>query len=220
MNKDLIEKEKKARGNRSVLVNGYKVGKLELRQAEENGPAVLAGLVVPYSVLSDEDAIPWFRERFLKGAFARTIVSDDIKAYWMHEKTYIFGSTKAGTLRLSEKDAGLFFEIDMPNTSMGNDAIVSIKRGDVDGMSFCFRAVVQEWDEKDPENVIRTITEADLFEISPEPFPAYTSTSVSARSAESDFNEYKKHKDGEEREKNLCDNESRKRSLFILENQE
>lgn len=219
MNKEMIEKEKKARCNRSVLISGYKTGKLELRQADENSPAVLVGIVVPYGVLSDEDAIPWFRERFLKGAFARTIVSDDIKAYWMHEKTYIFGSTKAGTLRLSENDSGLFFEIDMPETSMGKDAIVSIKRGDVDGMSFSFRAVVQEWDETDPDNVIRTISEADLFEISPEPFPAYTSTSVSARSAELDYNEFKEHKDGEEREKNLCDNESRKRKLFIIENE-
>ena len=194
----------------------FKISKLEVRQSDENSPVVVSGIVVPYGVLSDEDSL-YFRERFLNGAFAKSILNDDIKAYWMHEKTYIFGSTKANTLRLEEKTAGLYFEIDMPETTMGKDAVISIKRGDIDGMSFSFQAIIQEWDETDPENVLRTISEAKLYEISPEPFPAYSTTSLSARSAQGDLNEYKEFKDNEEREKNKINIESMKRNLHLHE---
>jgi phage head maturation protease len=51
-------------------------------------------------------------------------------------------------------------------------------------VSFGFRALKQEWDESDPENIIRTITSADLFEISPVAFPAYPDSAVAARNAD------------------------------------
>lgn len=74
------------------------------------------------------------------------------------------------------------FELDLPNTSLGNDAYETIKRGDVDGVSFGFQMQKQEWDESDPDNITRTIVTAKLMEISPVAFPAYPDSQVSARS--------------------------------------
>lgn len=51
-------------------------------------------------------------------------------------------------------------------------------------MSFGFRATIDEWDEtQDPP--IRTVREAELYEISVVTSPAYPDTSVAVRSLES-----------------------------------
>ncbi|MEF7566439.1 HK97 family phage prohead protease, partial [Bacillus infantis] len=113
-----------------------------------------------------------------------------------------------GTLRLYEDDIGLRFELDLPNTTLGNDAYETIKRGDVDGVSFGFSMRKQEWDEADPDNIVRTITQADLFEISPVGFPAYPDSQVSARSEDP----YKAYLD----EKNETELEERRQRLILL----
>jgi phage head maturation protease len=56
-----------------------------------------------------------------------------------------------------------------------------MKRGDLDKMSFAFRATKQEWDETtDPPT--RTITEVELFDVSIVTTPAYDGTSIALRS--------------------------------------
>lgn len=199
----------------------FKALGIELRQSEEqkeNGdPGTIFGIAAPFEVLSDEDAIPWFREKIRKGAFTKTIMEDEQKAYWMHEKTWLLGSRSAGTLRLEEKEDGLYYEIDLPNTSAGRDVAVSVGRKDIDGVSFSFRAEKQEWDETDPENEIRTIIECRLYEISPEPFPAYSSTSISSRSAKGSYDEYKKIKELNVRDINQKLLDRRKKALDLLE---
>ena len=65
------------------------------------------------------------------------------------------------------------------------NAHARVERGDVDGCSFGFEIARQEewWDD---DGVYHTrIMEVDpLYEVSPCTFPAYTSTSISARAAQ------------------------------------
>ena len=124
-----------------------------------------------------------FRERIERGAFAGTL-SDDIRALWNHDTGLPLGRTKAGTLKLDEDAHGLRVEITPPNTQAGRDAVESIKRGDVDQMSFGFDVLEDSWDKDADGMVIRTLRKIKLYEVSPVVFPAYPQTSISARAGE------------------------------------
>ncbi|MGM9923343.1 MAG: HK97 family phage prohead protease [Bacillus sp. (in: firmicutes)] len=155
---------------------------IELRETED-GQRTITGYAVKWEMKSHTMGyFTRFREQFKKGAFAESLNKEDQRALWSHDTSQVLGRTKNGTLRLYEDDIGLRFELDLPNTTLGKDAYETIKRGDVDGVSFGFRMKKEEWDEADLDNVTRTITQADLFEISPVGFPAYPDSQVSARS--------------------------------------
>jgi HK97 family phage prohead protease len=102
-------------------------------------------------------------------------------------------------LRIKKDDVGLRFDIDLPNNSWGDDILESIKRGDVDGVSFGFRTEKNgdKWEDRDG-CVIRTINKAKLLEISPTPFPSYPQSEVSVRSAEKSYDEFKQKQQSEE----------------------
>lgn len=158
---------------------------VEIRKADD-GKSTIAGYAVVFEKLSQPIA-GLFREKVRAGAFTDALKKNNIRALWNHNSDLVLGSTKAGTLRLSEDEKGLRFEVDAPDTTAGRDALTTIARGDVDGMSFGFNVRKQEWDESDPKNVVRTLVDVDLREISPTPFPAYLSTKVAVRSVEDDF---------------------------------
>lgn len=163
---------------------------IELRETED-GKRSIYGYAVKWKQLSEKLGYSFrFREKFVKGAFADSLRNDKQKALWNHNSDFVLGSTKSGTLSLVEDEIGLRFNIDLPENTWGKDAYESIKRGDVDGVSFGFKKEVDEWDESDPDNVIRTIKKAKLFEVSPTPFPAYPQTEVQARSVEEPYKEY------------------------------
>jgi uncharacterized protein len=155
---------------------------LEVRESEE-GTRTISGYAVKWEMKSHTMGF-WrrFKEQFKRGSFNESLTQDDQRALWSHNTSQVLGRTKNGTLRLFEDEVGLRFELDLPNTSLGNDAYETIKRGDVDGVSFGFQMQKEEWDEADPDNVIRSVTKAKLLEISPVAFPAYPDSQVSARS--------------------------------------
>ncbi|WP_234644263.1 HK97 family phage prohead protease [Allorhizobium ampelinum] len=122
-----------------------------------------------------------FEESIAPGAFARSLRSDDIRAFYDHGTAHVLGRNRAGTLRLSEDAKGLAVEIDLPDTTVGRDVRTLIARGDVSGMSFGFEAVGEEWDfsRSMPR---RTLTDLNLFEVSIVSIPAYAGTSIALRS--------------------------------------
>lgn len=124
----------------------------------------------------------WFEERVAVGAFAESIVEDDIRALFNHDPNIVLGRNKAKTLRLSEDSQGLRMEIDPPDTQAARDLVVSLERGDISGGSIGFRVLKQEWDESG-EILKRTILKASLFDVSPVTFPAFPQTDVGLRSA-------------------------------------
>lgn len=162
---------------------------VEIREAED-GKRTISGYAVKWEMKSHAMGyFKRFKEQFRKGAFTESMTNDDQLALWSHDTSKVLGRTKNGTLRLFEDDIGLRFELDLPNSTLGSDAYETIKRGDVDGVSFGFQMQKQEWDENDVENITRSILKAKLLEISPVAFPAYPDSQVSARS----HDPYKEH---------------------------
>ncbi|MBG9599981.1 peptidase U35 [Bacillus mycoides] len=156
--------------------------KIEIRESED-GSRTIFGYAVKWEMKSVTMGY-WqrFKEQFKKGAFTDSLTQDDQLVLWSHDFSKVLGRTKNGTLRLFEDEVGLRFELDLADTTLGDDTYKTIKRGDVDGVSFGFQMSKEEWDESDPDNVVRSVTKAKLVEISPVAFPAYPDSQVSARS--------------------------------------
>ncbi|WP_299935357.1 HK97 family phage prohead protease [uncultured Nitratireductor sp.] len=132
------------------------------------------------AVFGQEARIADFTETIAPGAFQRSLAGGgDILALVDHDKSRVLARTKSGTLRLSEDERGLRFEIDVPDTTLGRDLLTMAARSDLGGMSFGF-SVDPDGDEWRGEH--RTLRAVTLHEISVvQSFPAYDGTSVSAR---------------------------------------
>jgi len=150
---------------------------LELRQ-DLGEPLKIRGYAAVFNQLSE--VIFGFRERILPGAF-KSSLGNDVRALVNHDPAAIIGRTKNGTLTLREDDRGLYSEISPPNTTLGHDTVESIKRGDLDQMSFGFQIVKDDWKHEEKQ-LIREIHDVELFDVSVVAFPAYTQTSVAVRS--------------------------------------
>ena len=151
----------------------------EFRVENKEGKAQISGYAAVFNELSDD--LGGFREKIQPGAFSEAIVNDDVRALWNHDSNYVLGRNKAGTLKLSEDERGLHYEVDLPDTQWAKDLSESIKRGDVTQSSFGFMVDSDEWSKQDGETV-RTLTKVTLFDVSPVTYPAYPQTSTSARS--------------------------------------
>jgi uncharacterized protein len=111
----------------------------------------------------------------------------DIRALWNHNPDFPLGRVRNGTLTVRKDGGGVRFDLLPPDTSWGRDAVESIRRGDVSGMSFAFSVrrdgANDTWEKPGPDGVaLRTVLDADLHEVSPVTFPAYPATSVAVRS--------------------------------------
>jgi len=152
----------------------------ELRIEERaDKPPVLVGYAAVFGKRSVD--LGGFTEEVAPGAFAKSIRTDDVVALVDHDPSMILGRTSAKTLTLSEDGDGLRMEIDLPDTSIGRDIAVSVKRGDVKGASFGFRTIADDWKMLDGKSH-RTLIEAKLRDVSPVTFPAYPDTSIAMRS--------------------------------------
>jgi hypothetical protein len=119
-----------------------------------------------------------FVEKVQRGAFAQSLNdNDEVHALFNHDSDKVLGRRGSGTLRLWEDDYGLRMELDPPNTTLGNDVVELLKRGDLVSMSFGFYDVDDSWEVRDGANV-RTINSARLFDVSIVVNPAYSSASV------------------------------------------
>jgi HK97 family phage prohead protease len=149
---------------------------VETRAADEK--RTLVGYAAVFN--SDADIGGWWTERIAPGAFSEAI-GGDVRALVNHDGGRVIGRTASGTLRLKEDERGLVVEIDVPNTTDGNDLWELVERGDISGMSFGFAVKHDEWDETG-DMPIRTIHKVELFEVSAVAWPAYDDTEIGKRS--------------------------------------
>jgi len=164
------------------------VSDLEIRAAGDGAATTVFGYAAvfdsPSEVLAD-----WFTGAFREivdpGAFTKTLAeTPDVRALVDHNPSLILGRTSAGTLRLSEDDAGLAVEIDLPDTTLARDLVVSMRRGDVTQMSFAFRTIKDTWGEAADGMPVRHLAEVALRDgdVSVVTYPAYQATTADVRS--------------------------------------
>jgi HK97 family phage prohead protease len=163
---------------RAFVIDGLQV------EEREGVAPMIRGHAAVFNQLSED--LGGFREQIAPGAFADALGTDDVRALFNHDPNFVLGRNLAGTLKLSEDARGLAIEIDPPDTQFARDLMVSMKRGDINQMSFGFsvRPNGQNWAKDDDGKVIRTLTKLRLFDVSPVTFPAYPQTDVAVRSLE------------------------------------
>ncbi|SFJ25623.1 HK97 family phage prohead protease [Bradyrhizobium sp. Gha] len=125
-----------------------------------------------------------FTETISPGAFRKTLASGaDVLALVDHDAGRVLARTKSSTLRLSEDNRGLAFDLDVPDTTYGRDILELVQRNDAGGMSFGFIASDERWDGDH-----RILNSVDLREISVvSAHPAYSQTVVQARARPRSF---------------------------------
>lgn len=125
-----------------------------------------------------------FVERIMPGAFDKTLkANDDVRALFNHDPSLILGRTTAGTVELETDKRGLRYSIDLGSTTVAEDVVKHIRRGDVSGSSFGFEVTDVEHRMEDKVD-IREITGVKLFDVGPVTFPAYEGTDVNVRQEE------------------------------------
>jgi uncharacterized protein len=157
-------------------------------RSKENEPVKISGYAAVFN--SRTSIGNWFDEIIAPGAFDRSISARnaDIRALVNHDWNKVIGRTKAQTLVLREDEKGLYFDIELPNTSYARDLAESMERGDIDQCSFGFHVDYgkERWDYSQ-EPALRTLEEVELFEVSIVSLPAYEDTEAAlVRSKEID----------------------------------
>lgn len=151
----------------------------ELRK-KETGETVIRGLAIPYN----RDSSPiWgmFIERFLPGSVETLKSNDEVFAYVEHNSNMPLARRSNGTLNLIETEDGVIAETLLNNTTYAQDLAENIRSGVIKGMSFGFRCLVEEWDDR-PKMPIRSVKKCEISEVTYTHNPAYPDTTASLRS--------------------------------------
>ena len=148
-------------------------------RAEEDGELYISGYFSVFN--SDYEIFPGATESIAETAFDGAL-SDDIRALINHDSTLVLGRTKPNTLILRTDSRGLWGDIKInQNDRDAMNLYERVKRGDVDQCSFGFDFLEEDFEDRGG-SVHWTIRKVKLYEVSVVTFPAYTDTSVTARS--------------------------------------
>ena len=153
----------------------------------EGDSRTVKGRAVVFNAWSED--LGGFREKIAPGALDGVIERSDIFALLDHRRDRgILGRSKRGdqvSLRLNVTDAGLDYEFEAPETALGNELLSCLERGEIDGSSFAFTVLEDQW-ERVGDEYQRTITKIDeLYDVSPVYSPAYSQTTCDLRGLES-----------------------------------
>lgn len=165
-------------------IRAYNLGDIEIRKTE--AVSTLVGKI-PFNSRSVN--LGGFYEVIKPSAFRKTLKDGSrVVALRNHNDDQILGSTKSGTLRLTEEEDGLKCEVDLPSTQYASDLAEVVSRGDVNTMSFGFYAIQDDISMNGQNEVIRDLLEVRLFEVSfGVVFPAYEETTTEVRKRISDY---------------------------------
>lgn len=175
--------ESRKEGGRQVEFRTVSVGNIEVRSMED-AKTSFSGYAAVFN--SPSEPLP-FTETIRAGAFRRSLNSGrEVRMFVNHNTDMVLGSTRSGTLTLTEDARGLKVEGELPDTTYGRDLSVLMQRGDVHSMSFGF-SIPRGGDSWSDDGQTRELREVILHEVSiVTGFPAYPATDASVRSAEAE----------------------------------
>lgn len=157
--------------------------------AEENSRIVEGYAIVfnqPSRKLFDKASKKVFTETIDPRAVTKLFLDDqDIKMLYNHSNDMLLARSTygIGTLSYEIDDYGVKYRFEMPNTSVGNDVLELIRRGDVWGCSFAFTYAKDgiRDEKKNGQNFRTVIQMASISDFSIVVDPAYLGTYVSTR---------------------------------------
>lgn len=133
------------------------------------------------------DGLP-FEEEIQRGSLDGVLAKSDVFALLNHDRGRgILARSKkgSGSLTLSVDEKGLKFRFEAPKTSLGDELLENIRRGEVDESSFAFSVSKDKWEKKSDGGWKRTIEQIEeLYDVSPVYNAAYSQTSVYMRGKE------------------------------------
>jgi HK97 family phage prohead protease len=160
----------------------------EVRAEETERGKTITGRPIVYNSRTD---IGWFDEIIESGALdnadltdVRFLVNYDISRIPLARSRRNNGNS---TMQLIVDAAGMGITVDLDteNNSEARALYSAVERGDISGMSFMFSVRDEEWDNLESEHPTRRIkTISSVVEVSAVTFPAYTATTINARSKE------------------------------------
>lgn len=155
----------------------------ERRMFEESitaGGRNVSGYAVVFN--SESKDLGGFTEIISPSALDGVIAVSDVLCLLNHneDKGVLARSNKGtGSLTLEIDDKGLRYSFEAPNTTLGDELLEGLRRGDIIASSFAFKVGKDKWDKRSDGTYIRTIQSIEkLFDVSPVYIPAYDSTSV------------------------------------------
>lgn len=130
-----------------------------------------------------------FIERIMPQAITSEVVENsDVFCLYNHDKNQVLARSNKGkgTLALDLDADGVNFMFEAPHTSLGNDVLELVRRGDLTSCSFGFTMPdekdAQRWYRDEDGTLRRDILKINgLFDVSIVNTPAYSETSVSVR---------------------------------------
>ena len=157
----------------------------ELRMVDAGDVRQIEGYAALYSqpsVTLMDAAGRRFVEMITPGAFDG-VVGQDVRALLNHNPEKVLGRTTAGTLALQADERGLWFSATLPETSYARDLAESLRRGDIDQMSFAFEVAGdgQRWDWQTDPPTRWLLRFRSLLDVSPVTYAAYPQTDVALR---------------------------------------
>lgn len=152
---------------------------MEVRADEAEGRKI-KGRAVVYGAESQPLWGEW-REKIAAGAFRESLAAagGNIFLLWQHDRSLPLASTASGDLIIRDTEQALEFEASLGDSDFESFAFSKIRKGTVNRMSFGFE-IEEESVDYDAKTYV--VTRANLFEISPVTWPAYTQSAVEARS--------------------------------------
>lgn len=179
---------------RQLTVPGCDIRVRESAEGEQSrvisGYAILFGVPSAPLYADDEEEV---REVIDPSAVPQELLdASDIKFTMYHDRQILLGRSDrgSGTLSYSVDEKGVGFELELPSSPNGDEALEMVKRGDIKGCSFMFstRYYDRDFVDREVKNLngrtqilyrVKVITGIYDFTLAAD--PAYPATSVEAR---------------------------------------
>ncbi|MCM3730064.1 HK97 family phage prohead protease [Fictibacillus nanhaiensis] len=177
------------------------IDSIEIRSVDEQ-ENLIEGYINKFN--SDSQFMGFF-EQVDRNAFNRTLSDGhNIMGLYNHDSAKVLGSTKTGSLQLHTDEVGLRFSLKInPNVSYAKDVYELVRSGDVDGCSFGFYVLDDEWTVREDGTELRVLKDIELIEVTITPFPAYTSSEANCRSYDNYIQDKQAKEDLELRQKQI-----------------
>lgn len=166
------------------------MNKVEIRceLRSEKGGRRISGKAISFDTQSNDIG---FIEILHRGCISQELIdSSNIVFLYNHDYNQVIARANKGkgTLNIDLRDDGVYFYLEVPNTTMGNDLLENIRLGNITQCSFGFSYANEEGaykDEKIDDVWYRNVYKiGKLYDLSAVTYPAYDDTYVNARMQE------------------------------------